>query len=106
MVAIFIVSEIGERMTSVFILFNESLYQSDWYTFPVELRRIFTMVLANAQKPVIVQGYASTYCVREYFRLVTIYSQKSIKFQSKIFMISFDDLFFHIRPFGKASTIS
>lgn len=70
MMAIFLVCEIGERLTKEFSAFEESLIQSDWYAYPNGMRRIFALILANAQKPVIVQGFGSTFCVREYFRLV------------------------------------
>lgn len=57
-------------MTKEFHAFYEALLESNWYIYPMEMRQIFALVLANAQKPVIVQGFGSTFCMREYFRLV------------------------------------
>lgn len=75
--AVFMVCEIGERMKNEFDIFYETLVQSNWYTYPIEMRQIFAIVLQNAQKPVIVQGFASTFCVRDYFRMVITFFLKS-----------------------------
>lgn len=89
MVAIFVICELGQRLTNTFDSFNDTLYQSNWYSFPIEIRRTFTIVLTNAQKPVIVQGYASTFCVREYFRLVIVHFFLPSKFKYQIKFLLF-----------------
>lgn len=104
--AIFLVCEIGERMTKEFSAFNESLILSDWYTYPIGMRRIFALILANAQKPVIVQGFASTFCVREYFRLVIVLlcAQFKFRYDPNTNSFVFHSLFCN-RHFEKASSI-
>lgn len=82
------VCEIGERMTKEFHAFYEALLESNWYTYPMEMRQIFALVLANAQKPVIVQGFGSTFCMREYFRLVILNLFK-LNFNYKAFLHNF-----------------
>lgn len=74
LVAIFVVCEIGERATAAYASFDYTLCQCDWYLYPIKMQRMFLMVSANAQKPVIIQGFASTLCTREYFRLVIPFS--------------------------------
>lgn len=92
--AVFLVCEIGERVTIEFDAFNESLILSDWYTYPIEMRRIFALVLSNAQKPVIVRGFGNTFCVREYFRLVIVWFFVQIKNQT-IGQIHFFSILFY-----------
>lgn len=70
-VAIFIVCELGERFSNMFKLFSEELWSSNWYEFPIEIRRMFVMVLAESQQTVMIEGFASTLCARVSFKKVT-----------------------------------
>lgn len=70
-VIIFIVCELGQRLTNEFDTYNHTLYQCNWYAFPIELRHMFIVVLMNAQQPVVIKGFADTLCARESFEKVT-----------------------------------
>ena len=70
---IFFVCELGEKVTHQFNLFNEEICNCDWFLFPIEIQRIFLIVLLGAQQPAVIQGYANTTCTRDTFKNVTIY---------------------------------
>lgn len=70
-VSIFIVCELGERFSNMFKMFNDELWASNWYEFPIPIRRMFVMVLAEAQQTVVIEGFASTLCARVSFKKVT-----------------------------------
>lgn len=69
-VALLFVCEIGERTTDKFNKLNSKIYQCDWYVFPIKMQQMLVIVLANAQRPVIVKGFANTLCARESFKKV------------------------------------
>lgn len=51
-------------------MFNETLYQSNFYEFPIEIRKMFVIVLMEAQKTVMIEGFAHTLCARKSFKKV------------------------------------
>ena len=67
---LFAYCEFGERVTHQFNQFNEHFCNCDWYLFPIEIKRIFLIVLVGIQDPVIIQGYAITVCTRDAFKKV------------------------------------
>lgn len=62
--------EIGERVTHQFNLFNEKFLHCNWYLFPIEMQRIYSIVLIGVQDPAIIQGFANTICTRDAFKRV------------------------------------
>ena len=50
--------------------FNDTFSQCDWYSFPIEIQQMLVIVMANAQQPVIIKGFANTLCARESFTKV------------------------------------
>lgn len=72
LVIMFMISELGERLTSKFAEFNDALYQCDWYEFPIGMQQMFVMITANAQHPVIIKGFANTLCARKSFKKVIL----------------------------------
>lgn len=67
---IFLYCEIGERVTHEFNEFNEQFCQCNWYSFSIEMQRMFIIVMSNTQRPAIIQGYANTVCTRDAFKQV------------------------------------
>lgn len=63
-VAIFLICETGERVTTSFEEFDLELRESNWYTFPIDLQRMLIPVMIYTQQPVIIQGYGNTLCTR------------------------------------------
>lgn len=63
----FVICELGQRLTLKFEQFSDALYQCDWYSFPIEMQEMYVIMLMNAQQPVIIKGFANTLCARESF---------------------------------------
>lgn len=71
-VAIFFFCEIGEMVSSQFIVFDEKLYQCDWHSFPIEMQRMFVLMLSSTQQIPIIQGFGNTKCTRDAFKTVKL----------------------------------
>lgn len=69
-VFIFLFCEFGEHVTQQFEKLNESFYQCDWYLLPIEMQRMFAVILIDTEKLAIIRGYANTACTRESFKMV------------------------------------
>lgn len=65
-----IFSELGEMLLRQFFRFDNALYQSNWYLFPIETQRMLLIVIANAQQPIIIHGFGNVACTREVFKKV------------------------------------
>lgn len=66
----FIICELGERLSSKFVEFSDTFYQCDWHSFPMEIQKMYVTILADAKKPVMIEGFANTLCARESFKKV------------------------------------
>lgn len=73
-----IVCNFGEIMSNKFGGIDDTIYGCDWYTFPNDIQRMLPIILAGAQQPVILMGFANLTCTREAFKKVGS-STKSIK---------------------------
>ena len=72
-IAIFAYCEFGEQVMHQFNLYGETFCSCDWYLFPIEMQRIYSIALVGVQDPVIVQGYANTVCTRDAFKNVCFF---------------------------------
>lgn len=71
-VTLFSFCEFSEIVACQFEIFSEELYQCDWYLATNRLQRMFLVVLANAQQPMDIHGYAGIECTRDTFKKVFI----------------------------------
>lgn len=71
---IFAFCEFGERVTHQFNLFNEKFCHCDWYLLPIEIQRMYLIVLVGVQDPVMIRGFANTLCSRDAFKKVISFS--------------------------------
>lgn len=69
-VMIFCSCEIGERVTEQFDVFDITVKQCQWYLMPIELQRMFVIVLSSSQQPVYLHGYGDIQCTRASFKQV------------------------------------
>lgn len=69
-IGVFFICEIGEQMTTSFELFNNDFRLCNWHLFPIELQRMFSLVLLDSQYPVIIRGFGNTLCTRFAFKTV------------------------------------
>lgn len=67
----FISCELGQRMADAFNQINSSIDESDWYLFPIEIKRMLPMVIAIVQQPVLMECFGSIKCTREVFKNVS-----------------------------------
>lgn len=71
---ILFVCEFGEMTTARFEDLGEQLCQEcNWYLFPMELQRMFVIVVVEAQEPIIIRGFDNTPCARETFKKVDFF---------------------------------
>ena len=69
---LFIYCEFGEQVTYEFNMFHEKLCHCRWYSFPIELQRMFLITLSGTEEPAVIQGFASTTCTRDAFKQVIL----------------------------------
>lgn len=65
--------ENGERVTNQFQVFNVELRQFNWYILPINVQKMFVIMVANAQQPSFIRGFANALCLRESFKVVKYY---------------------------------
>lgn len=69
-VIVFSFCESGNMVNNRFEEFNMELEQCAWYSFSIEMQRIFVIITLNAQQSTFIQGYANVVCVRPTFKTV------------------------------------
>lgn len=56
-IAIFVSCELSERMSMRFDEIKETINQSNWYSFPIEVQRMLPPVLMYTQEPIFLHGF-------------------------------------------------
>lgn len=69
---VFIACDLGQRTSDAFAGIDITIGQFDWYLFPIKIKRILPMIIANAQQPVLLECFGGITCTREVFRKVGI----------------------------------
>lgn len=75
-VFIFICCNIGEMMTNQFKIFDEQLYQCNWYSFSIGMQKIFAIFMSFSRQPAVVHGFGNIEMTRITFKEVLIPSMK------------------------------
>ena len=57
-------------MTNEFAAFNGVLWQCDWYLLPMEMQKLFVIVMADAQQSVFIRGYGKSLFIRDLLKKV------------------------------------
>lgn len=70
--AVFITCELGEKMSDAFVEINFTIDQFNWYLFPIDIKRMLPIIMANAQQPVTLEFFGSISCIRDVFKKVRI----------------------------------
>lgn len=69
----YILCQFGQQLTDQFFHFEHTIYECQWYTFPVNTqKRYFTMIMSASQKPVELKGYGNVRCSFETFKNVIL----------------------------------
>lgn len=72
---IFVVCELCQRVCDGFEEVNRTMDQLYWLSYPIEIRRMLTIILVFAQQPVQFQVFGSIACCRDSFKRVSSISQ-------------------------------
>lgn len=67
---IFLFCFYGEHLLNTFERLNESIFECDWYRFPLESQKLLNAMLVAAQRPVYIRGFGSSACTHESFKEV------------------------------------
>lgn len=72
-ILVYVFCEKSEMIANQFKQFEEELCQCKWYLYSVQLKRIYIIVVANAQLPTTVHGFGNIVCARESMKRVILY---------------------------------
>lgn len=78
LVTVLIVCELGQRMSDAFDGIDFTTEQFDWYSFPINIKRMLPTIMAIVQQPAELECFGSITATREVFRKVSI-KQQSIE---------------------------
>lgn len=87
---VFIVCELGQRVTNAYGIIENTIESFDWYLFPNELRHMLPFILSFAQQPITFKCFGRISCNRETFEKVFI-SLKKYTFNSYMYW-KFDEI--------------
>lgn len=87
LVTVFIVCELGQRVTDIFESFSMELEQCVWYLPPIKMQRMYLIFLAHTQQTPNIQGYGNITCTRDTFERVIV-----LPFTITIFLILFSSV--------------
>lgn len=83
-VIVFVDCECGERLAQQFNEIDTEYSQSKFYFFPVDLQRMYLILMLDIQQPVYIRGYGNIVCTRDFFKEVTHH----IKYSSDFFLVN------------------
>lgn len=67
---VFVVCEIGQRLTDAIYEIVFEFEQLNWYSFPIEIRRMLPTIMMNTQKPIIMGCFGIAAGNRDQFKKV------------------------------------
>lgn len=70
-ISVFVVCELSERLTIRCETFEDAFCRWQWYLFPIEMQKLLTIAIANAQQTLVIKGYGNVPCTRETFKTVS-----------------------------------
>lgn len=68
---IFIICELGERVTNEFDDVDNVVCELNWYLFPLNIQKMLPIAMIGTVKPVIIRGYGNCMSTREAFKNVS-----------------------------------
>lgn len=63
---------LGDKITGKLIEINESIYASEWYTYPPKIQMFIVPVMRQSQRPFIVSGCSLVICSLQSFKGVSL----------------------------------
>lgn len=80
---IFLLCELGERLTIAYDELECEIEQYEWYLFPIEIQRLLPLVVINAQQLVAMQCFGRISSNRDAFKKVLT---NFVKWKSRVEM--------------------
>lgn len=69
---VFVLCELGQRITNRFEQLDDSFGQCNWYLFPIEMKKMFVITTAISQQPIFIRGYGNVFCSCETLKRVSL----------------------------------
>lgn len=69
---LYLICEPGARTTTEFEMFEEELRKCEWYLLPIEMQRMYTILLSDTQNPIQMCSYGGIVCNRDTLKRVLI----------------------------------
>lgn len=76
----YILCQFGQQLTDEFVAFEQTIYESYWYLFTMDVQRLFIIVTMLSQKPVELKGFGNIHCTLETFKNVIVILKKNLHF--------------------------
>lgn len=67
---VFVICEIGNKITNEFDTIDDTFYKLDWNAYPEEIKRMMLVILQVTQQPVELFAYGNYPCSRDTFKRV------------------------------------
>lgn len=64
----FIFCDRGEAVSNGFQNVINTIWQKEWYLYPIEVKRLFPFIICGAQRKVIIGGFGNVALSRESFK--------------------------------------
>lgn len=68
---IFSFCELGEQIMSQFNKIDEEICNFDWHLLPLDIQKIYPIIMIGTQAPVMLIGMGNIECTREAFKKVS-----------------------------------
>lgn len=88
------ICESGERVTDQFELFGVEFGRCEWNKLPIEMQRMYLILLSNTQHPKNIRSYGGIMCTRDTFKQVEF-----LTCPWELFYPQFDAIFYRISLF-------
>lgn len=98
-IQIFLICELGERLTGQFDEIATEIFRSNWYTFPMDVKKALPLFIKGAQIPVVLNGLGHILCTREAFKNASFFDFPKAHIEIKQF-IDFVPLFQQVTTKG------
>lgn len=67
---VFLTCELSQRLGNAFDEIDFTVHQFDWYLFPIQMKRMFPVIIVIVQQPISMECFGSIKCTRDTFKNV------------------------------------
>lgn len=69
----FLMCNFGEQVSNQLDAITDSIYECEWYSFPIEEQKMLLTVMIATQQPIIFNGFGNIQLTRDTFKKVHIF---------------------------------